>query len=1223
MQNTMRISFTALIMLLTNLLLAQTTATFWSDISEDRIFLPERLERRMSATTYRTVAFDLNTFKKALREVPMEYDPAARQQPLRISLPLPNGRTEVFAVVESSVMMPGLAARYPDIKTFSGKSIHNQGLTARFSYSLWGLHAVIHTPQGTVLIEPYANEETAYYQVYYSQHELRTGIPERLSCGHTTAEHEQARDVTYFGKNRLELRSNEALSLRTYRMGIATSGEFARQFNANSKAAVMGLVVNILNRINSVFERDVAIRFVIAENSDSLFFLNPETDPFDNGSNVGQVYGRTPSLLNEVLGINNYDVGHSIIAGCGGGTVGIGGGRACNNNTTSGNFKGFGASCIFNINSSSIEIMAHELGHQFTAQHTWSNCPGSEGQFASASAFEPGGGSTIMSYSGACGSSNIVNSSNDYFHVKSLEEILEYSRTSIGATCGVETPTTNMPPVLTLPYQNGFHIPISTPFELRAMATDANGDQLTYCWEQFDLGPSTPPGSPLLDAPTFRSFPPVFSPVRTFPSINFIVSNTPTSAEVLPTYTRNLTFRCTVRDNNPQAGASVWREVRFRATNTAGPFVVTLPNAADVKWEAGTYQPVRWDVANTNTGLVNCKLINIRLSTDGGFTYPIMLASNVPNNGEAIVPVPDLVSNRARVRVEAADNIFFDISNNNFEILPATQARFTLNATPRLSNGLCLPANAQFRIMPGAVLGYDSLLTLSLQGALPADAIVTFSKNPIAPNDTATLRITFGQQVSQLFNLQLVATSPGGISTQLPIQLRTVSNDFSALQMLTPADGTSGIGLSASFSWTNLPNADAYEFELATSPAFGESVVHRAMVTSATFQPQVILTQNSLYFWRIRPINECGSGAFLLPKTFHTSNVQCQETVNNTRVNISGTGLPTVNSPINIPIQGVINDVNIPFIRATYQPVRSLRVSLVSPAGTEVILFDQQCGGTQRFETGFDDDSPLGITCPPDTRVVVRPQQQLSRFNGENTAGIWNLRFRVMTAGFGGGGAIEEWRIEFCSAISPNNPFIVKNDTLFVPPGRTNTFTSNQLEVQDTDNTPAQLRYTLVTLPVHGVLQLGDAPLSIGSQFTQQEVNNFRLKYTHDSSPSVNDGFFFVVQDGTGGFLPLQYFNIRIDENAPVSTNNLLNINNITVFPNPTRDLLNVRFTQMPAGALHFSLHSAQGQEVLRNRYDQRDQQAQLHVGHLPNGIYFLTVRSADGIFTQKVAIQR
>lgn len=146
-----------------------------------------------------------------------------------------------------------------------------------------------------------------------------------------------------------------------------------------------------------------------------------------------------------------------------------------------------------------------------------------------------------------------------------------------------------------------------------------------------------------------------------------MINNTQTIGELLPSYTRDLTFRMTVRDNQFNGGGVDYDEIAFDVTDAAGPFLVTAPNTL-VVWDGNALETVTWDVANTDAAPVNAATVNILLSTDGGVTYPTALASGTPNDGTELITVPNIGTTMARVKVEAVGNIFFDISNANFTI---------------------------------------------------------------------------------------------------------------------------------------------------------------------------------------------------------------------------------------------------------------------------------------------------------------------------------------------------------------------------------------------------------------------------------------------------------------------------------------------------------------------------------------------------------------------------
>ncbi|MFN7115694.1 MAG: reprolysin-like metallopeptidase [Saprospiraceae bacterium] len=1190
----MKIKLTLLLTLLTNFLIAQSS--LWQDVAKSELPALDNPEKELNLRHARSLQLKFTAMRNLLAKAPLENTTAARRNPLRLELPMPDGSMQWFEVIESPVMEPGLAAKFPDIQSFKIVHQEHKTITGRIDISPVNFHAMIDWNNRAVFIDPAVWTNNEFYHAYFED-EVNPGAA--LACGVPAGEHiaeylqaqeldapVQTRDAT-----------NTALDLRTFRIAISTTGEFAQRFGGTTMS-VLSAINTVVNRANQVFERDVAIRLILINNNERLISLDPATDPYTNSNQGRNLIQQQVQVFGNVFRISfqEYDLGHVFTGDCDdvGGIASLG---VC------GNARAAGVSCFRGgLESTALRVFAHEVGHQFSASHTFgSGCD--PDQLSPSTAFEPVCGSSIMSYSG-----NPI----PFFHSFSIQQITNYSRTGTGSGCASIVQVQNNEPELTLNYPNGFYIPIQTPFELNATTTDADNDPLTYSWEQLDP-----------DGALFPMLTPSNNPKRVFPNLNSILNDFINADGRLPDTTRDMSFRCLVRDNRTQAGASVWKDVKFKATKEAGPFRVTFPNDDTVQWTAGAYVEVRWDVANTDKALVNCKSVNILLSTDGGLTFPIVLAQNAPNTGTAKIPVPEVATNRARVRIEAADNIFFDISNRNFQIWPATRSGFTLNATPRGISQQCLPQPLQFTVQTDDILGFNTPLTLSVEGNLPTDAVVTFAKNPVAPSEATTLTIQFKTQIEGTFNLELKATA-NNVSQSIPLSFSTVSNDFSQLALLQPVNGASNIGISTSFAWRKSPNANTYDFELATSPTFGNTVIASVSNLQDTtyMSNQLQFEENRLYFWRVRPVNECGKGAFLEPSVFRTAAVSCASTASaNVPVNISASGLPTVNSVVNIPTQGIINDINIPQIRINYETVRNLRLTLISPAGTEVILYDQSCtNNTTRLETGFDDEAPGAIVCPPANRTVVRPVQALSAFKGQNTAGTWTLRTRVVTAG--GGGSIQSWNIEFCSTLSPNNPSLLKNDTLKVPPGKTNTYTRNQLEVTDTDNTPTQLTYLLVTLPQHGTLLRGGAPLQVGSTFTQAEINNFQLQYTHNGNNATFDSFLFVVEDGTGGWLPTQRANIQIDANATVGVNDLLNDNAVMVYPNPTRDLLNVQFNELPKGAVLLSLFNAQGQEVQRERFDYAAQTLQLNTNQLPSGMYFLTVRTAEGMATKKVTIQ-
>jgi hypothetical protein len=636
---------------------------------------PAARNRAIIPASYRTVQMDVNGMEDFLRSVPDEKEVIAKNSSSVLVLPMPDGSSLSFSVVEASIMAPELQAQFPQIRSYAGQGIEDPSLTVRFSYSPQGFNALILGGFETIYIDPFNRGENEFYisytksEFYKTTNKIWNELPPMMGQDYTIDIPEDTEPVKdKKGKKPFvhdqphgQNKTTSGNQLRTYSLALACTGEYAA-FHGGTVVGALAAMNTTMTRINGIYERDVAIRMVLVANNSNLIYLNAGTDPYTN-NNGGTMLGQNQTACDNVIGSANYDIGHVFSTG-GGGVAYLG--CVCNNSIKAGGVTGSGAPVG---DAFDVDYVAHEMGHQFGANHTQNNSCNR----AASAAYEPGSASTIMGYAGIC-APNLQPNSDAHFHNKSYNEIIAFSINGGGNGCATITNTGNTPPLVEAG-TGGFYIPVSTPFELTAVASDANGDAITYNWEQYDLGPATAAGdnnltNPSGTAPIFRSWPSSNSATRVFPRISDLVNNTTVIGELLPTYTRALTFRCTVRDNRANGGGVTDDQIAFNATSTAGPFVVTSPNT-NVNWAGNSLQTVTWNVANTTASPVNCANVDIFLSYDGGYTWPVTLASNVPNDGSQSVTIPVGQSTTARVKVKANGNIFFDISNTNFTIGPA------------------------------------------------------------------------------------------------------------------------------------------------------------------------------------------------------------------------------------------------------------------------------------------------------------------------------------------------------------------------------------------------------------------------------------------------------------------------------------------------------------------------------------------------------------------------
>ena len=588
-----------------------------------------------------------------------------------ITLPMPkNGKLARFQVEEVGIMAPGLAARYPEIKTYRGVGVDDPTATLALDVTPSGFHAQIMSPRGWVYINPYYLDGVDDLYASYLKRDATPDATHPWECYFNGSSIKAATTTS----RRVEPQVSFGGSLRTYRLACAANHQYVATTSATpTKATGQAAVVTIINRVSAIYESEVGIRLVLVPNNDQVVYASAAADPA-NGQPTADPYANTTAALNQntgnlntVIGNANYDIGHVFTTGSGG-VAGLG--VVCN--TTQ---KGRGTTGLPTPfgDDFSVDYVAHEMGHQFGGNHTFNggvtnagSCSGSNR--SAAHAYEPGSGTSIMAYAGICGSNNDLQPHSDsFFHSESISEILTYAAAG-GASCPVSTPNGNTAPVVSA--GQAYSIPVSTPFTMTGVAMDPDGDILTYAWEERDRGATQTDANAADDgtSPLFRSFNPVYSASRTFPKMSDLLNNTVTIGEKLPALARTLNLRLTVRDNRTNGGGTNSADVALTVVSAAGPFRVTAPNTA-VTAGAGTPLSVTWNVANTNVPPINTSAVNILLSLDGGYTYPVTLAANTANDGAEIVTLPAGVrTTTARIKVAAVNNVYFDISDANFTI---------------------------------------------------------------------------------------------------------------------------------------------------------------------------------------------------------------------------------------------------------------------------------------------------------------------------------------------------------------------------------------------------------------------------------------------------------------------------------------------------------------------------------------------------------------------------
>ena len=1148
-----------------------TTSELWTKLNERQF---DKASLVVQPQQYEIYQLKLEALKTQLAECKNRQDISSKSDYITIDFPVFGMNLLSFGLFETPIMETALQAKYPDIRTYTGQCIDAPRYTIKLDVGPAGFHAMIFSNSSTIFISPATTEGFNQYIVFQKKDLDKKSEDEFTCLVSDTPIHEHTTNRSFMPD------SPTGPELRTYRLALGTTAEYSN-FHGGTKELALAAMVTAMHRVNGIYERDFTITMVLVNNTDTLIYLDADTDPYTN-NDLGAMLGQNQQLCDSLIGFDNYDVGH-VFGTAGGGLAGVG--------VVCGGVKAWGATGLGSPEGDyfSVDYVSHEFGHQFGAGHTFNDCGGQGGQ-----PYEPGSGVTIMAYAGLCGSSNLQNTSIDQFHAASYDQIIQYTQFANGNTCPEITETDNTPPTVEVG-QGSFYIPYATPFELTGMATDEEGDSLTYCWEQFDLGPSVHPDSAVGTAPLFRSWQPVNTPTRIFPRIEDLVSNTSTIGELLPQFGRELNFRLTVRDNRSGGGGVDYDQIRFYTTDSSGHFRLISPDNGQI-WTTGSLEMVSWDVANSNQAPVNCQEVDIWLSEDGGYTYPHLLAANRENNGAAMITVPNITGNQIRLKVKASDNIFFDVSNANSVILPATNPDFTIGINSPTAT-ICGDESVTFSIDLDTILGFQEPVHLNVIGQ-PAGSVFSFSENDIIPPANVILTVSNAESVipgDYTFNLQ--ASGPSSVKN-FPLSLKIRDGLVPAVSLIAPFNGSNNVNRNTAFNWNPIPWVTAYTFELSETPDFS-APIYSAEVNQNNFAPPTALNPNTIYFWRAKVSgSDCGEGQWSPLYSFQTELVQCATyNSNDVPVSISSSGTPTEYSALEISQDIILTDVNVINLAGVHTWVSDLHISVLSPSGDSTLLFSNICGDQDDFFLYFDDSAPTNeIPCPPTTGMSYQPQEPLSVFNGTNANGTWQLK--VFDDYNQDGGELQFWGLELCGPPINNALPTISLFPDSVEVGGMITISNSKLSGDCSDDVNS-LEYMITTLPLHGELFLDGNPVVIGTTFTQADIDNNLLMYVHNGSGAEPDQFGFIMSCENGNYIGALLYEITVF--TLVNTTSA-ETQSFKLFPNPTDDHFTVQLEQFSGSG--YSLHVVDMLGRIASNYNIRSSQSQLDASHLLPGLY-------------------
>ncbi|MNS33814.1 Ser-Thr-rich glycosyl-phosphatidyl-inositol-anchored membrane family protein [compost metagenome] len=603
----------------------------------------------LAASEWNTVAakataadgYEVRASQYRIATVPADYFASLLGGEHRLTLPLPDGKEVTFSLQPYDLLPADLAAKYPGIRTFKGHDEANPVETGRVDLGPQGFHAMFSHQGRMVFVDPLRNGEG--YAVYYQQ-DAHSRLEEEADRVIGSKAGKLARQVLVDGNER-----------KRYVIAISAAGEYT-QYHGGTVEAGLGAITTLLNRVNEVYQRDVAAEFQLASGNDTIIFTDAATDPFFNGddpsgSGLSDVdVNMQVQAVAQTQGLGAFDIGHVVNTG-GGGLAGLG--VLC----TADKSAGMTGSSNPVGDAFFIDYVAHEIGHQFGADHTFNGTTGScgGGNREASQAWEPGSGSSIMAYAGICGEEDLQANSLPYFHSKSIEQMRAHMARV--ASCGSSQSLTNNAPQVAA--GNDYVIPANTPFVLKGAGADLDQDPLSYTWEQIDLGTESFSVASMVDdgsRPLFRFVAPTSVPERTLPSLPSLLTNTLAKGEAWPATNRDLNFRLTARDGKGGVSSD---DMKIQVVNTGKAFALTSPLVTPLA--AGQTQTIDWDVAGTNAAPINCSKVDLYMTRDEGVNWTL-LAGGQPNSGSASVAIPAGSDGTARLKVACSDNLFFAIS---------------------------------------------------------------------------------------------------------------------------------------------------------------------------------------------------------------------------------------------------------------------------------------------------------------------------------------------------------------------------------------------------------------------------------------------------------------------------------------------------------------------------------------------------------------------------------
>ena len=638
-----------------------TPNEFWQSVSDDGLHQTELASKSLDQSTQikkrnlRLNETGLKEYLTAELKQDVSGSLAAKPTQKQIELPLPNDEFVRVKVIDTSILSKEMMDRYPDIHTWKVKGVDDPAISGRIDFSTNGFHGMLTLANGdTVYIDPDSNHLSGLYNIF-SKNQNHEHFKTDFACKVHDLDNlvDKPSDTHIHASPSAKISAAApSQNLITYRLALAGTGEYTQSQGGTSSKAYASMVTTI-NRVNEIYQRDLGVKLQLVSD-ETIVYNNSSSDPYTNNSAMALVSENIENL-NNIVGPENYDIGHVFAQGSLGGLAFAA--SACQENYKAGGATGTPTP---NGETFSVEYVAHELGHQLGATHTFNSeqrsCSGNNR--VQQTAVEPGSGSTIMSYSGLCGTDNIQTVSDAVFHWVSINQITEYTNNATGNSCGIRTTTNH--DNLSVDAKEDLNIPANTPFILKG----AESGGVSFSWDQFDTGAASLVTEDLGENAIIRSLLPNSDTTRYIPSLMNLFEGTTIVGETLPKTNRDLNFAFSARG---EKGGIATDFKKLSVTDSGSVFKVFSHSSPQIlQKEQKTF--VEWDVAGTDVLPINCKDVVIKMIRSNGVENILM--ESTANDGSESITIPSSIPDMqdARIMVACNNNSFFNISSANLTI---------------------------------------------------------------------------------------------------------------------------------------------------------------------------------------------------------------------------------------------------------------------------------------------------------------------------------------------------------------------------------------------------------------------------------------------------------------------------------------------------------------------------------------------------------------------------